>query len=354
MAKTLGELAAIVKGEVVGDGRVEISGVASLREAGPSDLSFLASDKYRSQVAESSAGGILVREAIDGLEKNFVLVADPHAALSRVLELFAVTYDEDASGKVHETACIDETANVDATATIHAHVTVRAGAQIGGGCVVHPGAVIGREVVVGRDVVIGANACIEDRCVLGDRVVLHSGVVIGADGFGYTVEKGAYRKIPQIGRVRLGNDVEIGANSTIDRGSIGDTILGDGVKVDSQVQIAHNCSIGAHSVFAAQVGLAGSTTIGNWCRFGGKAGTSGHITLGDNVSVGAKAGVIHDVDSNMHYSGFPAREHRKTVRAWGEAMRIGDLRRRVQELERRIEMLLEERVGATGEQAPRR
>lgn len=354
MAKRLDELAAIVNGEVVGDGSVEITGVASLSEARAGDLSFFADERYRPQLAETEAAGVLVREAVGDVAKNYIVVADPHAALGRVLALFEVTYDEDRTGLVHETAWIDATARVDASVTIHAHATVRAGAEIAAGCVIHPGAVIGRDVVVGRDAVIGANACIEDRCILGDRVALHSGVVIGADGFGYSVEKGVYHKIPQIGRVRIGNDVEIGANSTVDRGSIGDTIIGDGVKVDSQVQIAHNCTIGAHSVFAAHVGLAGSSTIGSWCRFGGKSGTSGHITVGDNVSVGAKSGVIHNVDSNQHYSGFPAREHRKTVRAWGETMRIGDLRRRVQELERQIKGLLEERVGATGEQAPPR
>lgn len=307
----LRELAGLLGGTLEGGSpEAEITGVNTLLNAKEGEASFLANMKYRGDVDSSRAGVILVGKdflSVSG-DKALIRVADPYIAFARLQRHFHPS--RQSSGVRHPSAAIDASAilasdvDVGANAVIGSGVTVEAGSIIGAGCVIEDGAVIGTNCL------LHSRSVVAHGCVLGNHVILQAGAVIGSDGFGYAWTGNEHMKIPQTGRVVLEDGVEIGANSCIDRGALGDTIIRQGVKLDNLIQIGHNVEVGAYSIMASQVGISGSTEIGAGCQIGGQVGMAGHLKVGDGVQLAAKSGVIGDLEAGGSYAGFPAIPHR--------------------------------------------
>lgn len=308
---SLGELAALVGAVVEGDARVTVRRVATIEEAAPDAITFLASPRLRETLATTQAGAVILSPKDAGLTALPRLVhANPYATYARVAAVLHPA-PRRASG-THATALVDPTAVVDASATIDAFARIGAKARVGPRVHVGPYCDVGDEVELGADVDLVARVTLYPRCALGPRTMVHAGAVIGADGFGNAEEAGRWIKIPQIGRVVIGADCEIGANTTIDRGAIGDTVIEDDVKLDNQIQVGHNCRIGAHTAIAGCVGIAGSCIIGRNVKIGGAAMIAGHLTIVDDVIVSAATGVFSSIDVPGVYTGtFPALPHRE-------------------------------------------
>jgi UDP-3-O-[3-hydroxymyristoyl] glucosamine N-acyltransferase len=343
-AYTLAELAARVGGRVEGDGGARIEGVAPLEDAGAADLSFLANPKYRRAFETTRAGAVVVgpgEAAAPG--RNLLRAPDPYLAFAKVSTLFHPP--PAAVPGVAPTAFVHPTARVDPSAEVMPFAYVGAGAAVGARSVLFPGVYLGPGAAVGSDCVLHANAAVREACRLGDRVVLQPGCVVGSDGFGYAFDaegEGAgprHYKVPQAGRALVEDDVELGANVCIDRGTLGDTLVGRGAKVDNLVQIAHNVAVGPLSILVAQVGVAGSTKLGSGVVVGGQAGIIGHLHIGDGVKLGAKSGVMSDVPAGETWSGTPARPHADWLREQGAQRRMPDLLKEVRRLRREIEAL---------------
>jgi len=299
----LSELAEQVGAALEGDGSVLVARVATLESAGPGAIAFLANPRYRSQLAGTKATAVIVSpEAAAGSPLPKLVSANPYATYARVATILH-TASPPAAG-AHPTAIVEGSARVDASATIGAHAVIGAGAVVGARARIGAGCVIGAETTIGDDVLLHANATIYDRCVVGARSIVHSGAVIGADGFGMAEEDGRWIKIPQIGRVIIGADCEIGANTTIDRGAIDDTVLEDDVKLDNQIQVGHNCRIGAHTAIAGCVGIAGSTRIGRNCKIGGAAMIAGHLSIADGVTLTGASAAMESIREPGVYTGI--------------------------------------------------
>ena len=280
----LGELAALLGGRVLGDGEVRISGIATLEHAQPGQISFLTNSKYRAQLAGTNASALILGESdARASELPRIIAQNPYAYFAKVSALLNPL--PEVKPGIHPGAVVAEGAQIAVTASIAATAVIGAGAVIGEHSVIGEGCCIGENVVIGRHVRLYPRVVIYHGCVIGDNLIAHSGVVIGSDGFGIAMDEDHWIKIPQIGRVVIGNDVEIGANTTIDRGALDDTVIEDGVKLDNQIQIAHNVRIGAHTAIAGCVGIAGSATIGKYCQIGGSAGILGHLTIADHVVI---------------------------------------------------------------------
>jgi UDP-3-O-[3-hydroxymyristoyl] glucosamine N-acyltransferase len=321
----------------VGDGTVEIRDIKGLDEAGEGDLSFLANPKYRRKIATTAASAILVSAPVEGTGRNFVVVKDPYAALARLLELF---YPEEREFRgVSPDACIGPGASVAEGATVYPGVYVGAGARVGRGTVLYPGVFIGHGASVGEDCILYPNVTVYRRCIIGSRVILHAGVVVGSDGFGFANPGVENRKVPQVGIVQIDDDVEIQANTTIDRGTLGKTWIQRGAKIDNLVQIAHNVVIGENSIVVAQVGISGSTRLGKRVIIGGQAGLVGHIRVGDNVMIAARAGIHKDIPASRIMSGAPAVPHTEWLRLNAHILRLPEMHRTIQELRKKIEEL---------------
>ncbi len=281
---TLQEIVQRLGGEVVGDASAAVSGVATLDEAGPDEISFLANPRYRAKLAATRAGAVILGPRDRDATAIARIVADnPYAYYARTVALFHPP--RTAVAGVHPSASIGAGAQVAASAEIGPLAVIGAGARVGDRAVIGAGTIIGDGTAIGADTLLHAHVTIYHDCVVGARCILHSGCVIGADGFGMAPEAGRWVKIPQVGRVVLGDDVEVGANTAIDRGALGDTVVEEGVKIDNLVQIAHNCRIGAHTAIAGCAGIAGSAVIGRHCVIGGGVGVVGHVTLADGVTV---------------------------------------------------------------------
>jgi UDP-3-O-[3-hydroxymyristoyl] glucosamine N-acyltransferase len=286
MAYTLADIAAQLGGQVLGDGNVRIAQVATLEKAQAQHISFLTNRKYQSQLATTQAGALILGAAdADASDKPRIISDNPYAYFARVSALLNPLPQPEVG--IHPAAHVDESAQIADTASIAATAVVEAGAVIGAHSVIGAGCYIGANVVIGEHVRLYPRVVVYHDCVIGDRLIAHSGAVIGADGFGIAMDEGRWLKIPQIGRVVIGHDVEIGANTTIDRGALDDTVIEEGVKLDNQIQIAHNVRIGAHTAIAGCVGIAGSATIGKYCRIGGSAGILGHLQIADHVEIAA-------------------------------------------------------------------
>ena len=313
---TSAEAAALVSGELVGDGAVRLTGVAGLDRATPSDLSFLTGGKYLDEFHASKAGAVLClaehRDAQPGPATRIV-VQDPHHAMLRVVrDLFP---EPPRPVGVDPSAHLGKGAVLGRDVYLGSYVVVGAGTRIGDRTVLMAGVVLGDHMTVGDDVTVYPQVVCYPHTVIGNRVLLHAGVRLGSDGFGYVSGKGGHDKIPHLGRVVLGDDIEIGANSTVDRGSIGDTTIGNGTKLDNLVHIGHNVRIGAHCLLMAGTMLAGSVTIEDWVIMAGQSGVVGHATVGRGARIGAKTGVTRDVAPGESVSGFPSRGHREHMRA---------------------------------------
>ena len=309
MRATVREIAALVGGQVVGDGEQLITGVGGLADAGPGDISFLANPKYVALLPETRATAVLVPSAQPGAPRLVqIVVADPSQAFAAVIAAYGPRAPSVAVG-IHPTAVIGDRAVVGAGASIGPYAVIAEGARVGSRSVIYPHAYVGSEASVGVDCTIYPHASVRERCRVGDRVILHSGVVIGSDGFGYATVQGVHHKIPQVGIVVVEDDVEVGANTAIDRARFGTTRIGKGTKIDNLVQIAHNVDIGAHCLIIAQVGIAGSTRLGHHVTLGGQCGVTGHVHIGDHSMVTAKSGISKDVPPKTIMRGSPAQEN---------------------------------------------
>jgi len=345
--KCLSELAASVGGEVVGDGEIEISGVASIEDAALGTITFIASPKYRHLLATTKATALIVpmegdmgEDTAQGL--NLLRVANPYLAFAKILAIFQpppARYDG-----VHPRAEVHEGAVVGDGVSIHPFAVVDEGASIGDRVVLYPGVYIGRNAVVEDDALLYPNVTVREGCRIGRRVIVHANSVIGSDGFGYARDGSSHYKIPQTGIVLLEEDVEIGAGVTIDRATLGETIIRRGTKVDNIVQIAHNVEIGEDSIIVAQVGISGSTKIGKGVTLAGQVGIAGHIEVGDGITVGAKAGVTGSLLEKGVFTGMPAIPHGQWLRVQGSLIKLPEMRKRLLKLERRLEEM-EKREG---------
>ena len=334
---TLADAARAAGGRVVGDGVASFRRISPLRDAGPEDLAFLADRRYASELPGCRGRALLVSEVLSALEDgpgDRLVVADPHAALVALLPLLHPAPVPRPG--VHPTAVIDPFASVAPTASIGPHVVVGAGAEIGDNARLGAHCVIGDGTVVGPDATLFPNVTLYAGVVLGARATVHSGTRIGVDGFGYVQSATGHLKIPQTGECVVEDDVEIGANCTIDRGSIGRTVVGAGSKLDNLVHVAHNVEIGPRSILVAQVGVSGSTRTGEGVSMGGQAGLIGHLKIGAGARIAAQAGVIGDVAPGQTVSGYPARDHRTYLKAMARLMQLPELAKRLQRLERRV------------------
>ena len=336
---TLQELAGRFGGEVLGEPATRVHQVATLENAATGTLAFLANPRYLPQLKATGASAVLLGVAMrDATPLPRIVCEDPYVYFARVSTL--LNPPRRAVAGVHATAVVDPSARVAPDAEIGARAVVGREAHIGAGAIVGPGCVLGDRVHIGLETRLHAHVTIYNDCVLGDRVVVHSGAVIGADGFGIAMDAGRWIKIPQIGRVVIGNDVEIGANTTIDRGAIDDTVIEEGVKLDNQIQIAHNVRIGAHTAIAACVGIAGSTRIGRHCRIGGAAGLAGHITIADGVEISGYTAVTKSIHQPGVYSGlYPFEANRDWRRNAIHLRHLAELAERLRSLEKRLAAL---------------
>ncbi|MFA6201610.1 MAG: UDP-3-O-(3-hydroxymyristoyl)glucosamine N-acyltransferase [Gallionella sp.] len=284
MAYTLAQIAQQLGGCLFGDGEVLIDQISTLERATAGQISFLTNSKYHAQLANTGASAVILGEAdADATDLPRIISENPYAYFARVSAL--LNPSTEIKPGVHPAAVVSEGAQIDPSACICATAVIGAGAVIGAHTLIGEGCSIGENVVIGCHVRLYPRVVIYHDCVIGDNLIAHSGVVIGSDGFGIAMDEGRWLKIPQIGRVVIGRDVEIGANTTIDRGALDDTVIEDGVKLDNQIQIAHNVRIGAHTAIAGCVGIAGSTTIGKYCQIGGSAGILGHLKIADRVVI---------------------------------------------------------------------
>ncbi|MEN6465459.1 MAG: UDP-3-O-(3-hydroxymyristoyl)glucosamine N-acyltransferase [Syntrophaceae bacterium] len=333
MGKTVKEIAEFLGGTFSGDGNAVIENVKGLDEAGRGDLSFISNPKYRKKIETTEAGAILVSPDIKS-GKTLIYVKDPYIALARVVGLFYKPEEHPAG--ISGGAFVAEGAEVAADAVLYPGVYVGAKAVIGKRVVLYPGVKIGPQAVIGNDSILYYNVSVYGRCLIGKRVIIHAGVVVGSDGFGFANPGRDNFKIPQVGIVQIDDDVEIGANTAIDRAALGKTWIQKGVKIDNLVQIAHNVVIGQNSIIVAQVGISGSTSLGRSVIIGGQSGLVGHISVGDAVMIGAQSGISEDVAPNQIVSGSPHMPHRQWLRTQAIVGRLPELYKKISLLEKQV------------------
>jgi UDP-3-O-[3-hydroxymyristoyl] glucosamine N-acyltransferase len=334
---TLAELAEIVQGEVVGDGALVIHGLASLEQAQPGELTFVAERKYAPLLADSRASAVLV-DGAEAVDRAAIRASNPSVAFFTLLDHFFPPQHPDWGIDKH--AVIAPEAQMGQHVRIGPYAVIGRGARLGNRVIVYPGTYVGEDCVIGDDCILYANVSLYARVHLGQQVVIHSGAVLGADGFGfYPQADGSYRKIPQVGRVVIGDGVEIGANTCIDRAMLGDTVIETGAKLDNLIQIGHNVAIGPHTVMAAQVGLSGSVRVGAQVRMGGQVGVAEHATIGDGAAIGAQSGILGEIEPGAIVQGAPAVPHTMFKRIHFYNLRLGELFQQVRQLKRRLEQL---------------
>ncbi|MEW5767903.1 MAG: UDP-3-O-(3-hydroxymyristoyl)glucosamine N-acyltransferase [bacterium] len=334
MSKSLGEIAAAVGGKVVGASDISILGVATIEDAKPGDIVFALNGKYLEAAFSSQASAVIVGQEVTKAPKPVIRTNNPRLAFAKVLELFAPVVR--IRPGVHPTAILGEGVNIGEGAAIGACVTVGDKVSIGNGVVIYPQSYVGDEVIIGAGSIIYPRVTLGQRVRLGQRVIIHSGAVIGSDGFGYLEVDGRHQKIPQNGTVVIHDDVEIGANVTIDRATTGATSIGRGTKIDNLVQIAHNVTIGEDCLVVAQTGISGSVKIGDHVTLAGQVGVAGHLSIGSGAVIAAKSGVTKDIEAHQYISGFPAKPHEEEKRIKAAIPRLPQLLKRVKELERKL------------------
>lgn len=338
--RTLRDLAALVGGQVFGDPETVIAGVADPRQAGPHDLVFLLDPNYAEAIGASAAAAVVVGQQAE-IPKPQLVVKNPRLAMARLMAVYDRTRPFPPG--IHPTAVVDPTAVIDPTAAVGPMVYVGALSHVGAECVLHPGVVIGREVRVGAGSVLYPRAVVYDDSVIGERVILHAGTVVGSDGYGFTPdEAGHHLKIPQLGNVVIGDDVETGANVAIDRGTFGSTVIGRGTKLDNLVHIGHNDRIGEDCLIVSQTGISGSVTVGDRVTLAGQVGVAGHLAIGSDTVVLARTGVTKDIPAKSMVSGFPARPHKEEMRRQAAVASIDRLRADMADLKRRLAALEQE------------
>jgi len=336
--KTLGELAAELDGKVVGDPGIVIRGVAGIREALPGDITFLANARYDAHLDETRASAVICSREPRDTTMPLIQVDNPYLAFQQTVRVFRPDADRQAPG-VHATAVIAEGVELGAGVSIGAWCVIEKGAVIGERAVIMAHGYVGAQARVGADTLLYPRVTVREECVLGARNIIHSGVVIGSDGFGFAFDKGRYHKVPQVGNVVVGDDVEIGANTTIDRATTDSTRIGDGTKIDNLVQIGHNVAIGKHCIVVAQVGISGSTRLDDYVTIGGQAGLAGHIHIAERAVLAAKSGVIRSVGVGEVVAGFPAMPHPLWKRVYALLQKLPQLFQRTKALEERMQKM---------------
>ena len=331
----LGQLARELGGQLTGPPEVIIRGAASLSEAGEDQIAFLANARYEKHMAATRAAAVIVAQDYAGAGRNLIRCQDPYFAYRQAMVLLY-------GFRAHPFRGIDPRAGIDPTAAIGADVaagpfvTVCAGASVGDGCVLYPGVFVGPRARLGRGCVLYPNVVVYDDCVLGERVTLHAGTVIGQDGFGYATHAGRHEKIPPVGWVEVGDDVEMGACCAVDRATMGPTVVGAGTKFSNLVTIGHGTRVGRHCLFVAQVGVAGSVMIGDYCALAGQVGVVGHISIGNMVRVGAQSGVAGDVPDKQEVFGSPALPLANARRVLMTTKRLPELRKQLKALQAEV------------------
>ena len=335
----LGELVRTFGGELIGGADVVISGVATLAGAGPNDIAFLSNAKYSSLLPDTRAGAVILGvQDQDATPLPRIITSNPYAYMAKVSAFFHPVARPEPG--IDSTAVVEATATIASDASIGPHAVIAKHASIGARVVIGAGCYVGADVEIGADTFLYPGVVIYAACKLGARGILHSGVVIGADGFGIAQEHGRWHKVPQVGRVVIGDDVEIGANTTVDRGALEDTVIEDGVKLDNQIQVAHNVRIGAHTAIAGCVGIAGSTTIGKHCMIGGAAMILGHLSIADGTTISTGTMVTKTIDEPGTYTAmWAAMPHREWLKGVAQLRRMDELTRRLRELEEKIQAL---------------
>ncbi|GJL77643.1 MAG: UDP-3-O-acylglucosamine N-acyltransferase [Nitrospinaceae bacterium] len=330
----LEKVAALVGGSLKGNGEIEISDARGIEDAGQGQVTFVAKKKFLRLLSESKASAVIVDREID-TDLPQIVVANPMLAFAKLLNVFHP--EPQPQPNIDSRAVMGENVKLGANVTIFPYVCIGDNVSIGEGAILHPGVVVGPDCSIGKSAVLHPNVTLYRKTTLGNRVILHAGVVIGADGFGYTLdEKGEHYKIPQIGQVVIEDDVEIGANTCIDRATLGATIVKRGTKIDNLVQIAHNCTIGEHSILVSQVGLAGSCTLGHHVVLAGQVGLADHVTIGDQAILTAQSGTFRDVESKDVQGGSPS----VPVNTWRKYVtllpKLPQLTRKIKDLEARL------------------
>lgn len=343
MPFTVAEIAQHVGGTVTGDSSVQITGFAAANQAGPGDLTFADQETYFAVAQAGPAAAILAPAGFTSATKPLILVKNPRVAVARLLPLFFPP--DQYAPAVHASAVIDSTASVDPTAYVGPNCVIGPRAKIGARSVLMGGNHIGRDAKVGADVRLYPNVVIYLGCQIGDRVIIHAGTVIGSDGYGYVLDEGRHRKILQIGNVIVGDDVEIGANTAIDRGALGSTVIGQGTKIDNLVHVAHNVTIGRHCIITGQVGFAGSTKMGDYCVVAAQSGIADHLTIGNQATIGAKSGVMRDIPDGGKVLGIPAQPDKMAKRQIIAGQQLPEIIRRMRELEKQVESLKAAQAG---------
>ena len=331
---TASEIAKYLQGEIVGDGNAVLNSFAPAESARPGDLTFAESESFFVRAEESAATAIIADQRFNSTKKILIHVPNARIAFAKALALFFPEPVRPAG--IHPLAVVAASAHIDPTAHIGPHCTVGERVKVGARSVLQSGNSVGDDSKLGEDVNLFPNVTVYPRTEIGSRVRIHAGTVIGSDGYGYVLDAGVHRKIPQIGNVIIYDDVEIGANVTVDRGALGPTVIGKGTKIDNLVQIAHNVQIGEHCLIIAQVGIAGSAKLGNYVVLAGQVGVGGQLKLGNQVTVGAQAGVMTDIPDGEKWLGAPAQPDRQFKRQVIAIQRLPDLLKRIADWERKL------------------
>ncbi len=334
MPFTTADIAKHLSGEVFGDGGAVLTGFATADQAKPGDLTFAENEEFFARAEASAATAIIADQRFSSTKKILIRVPNARIAFAKALALFFPEPVKPAG--IHPLSVVAASAQVDPTAHIGPHCTVGERVKIGARCVLQAGNFIGDDSTLADEVNLFPNVTIYPRTEIGKRVRIHAGTTIGSDGYGYVLDGGFHRKVPQIGNVIIRDDVEIGANVTIDRGALGATIIGKGTKIDNLVQIAHNVEIGEHCIVIAQVGIAGSSKLGNYVVLAGQAGIGGHLKIGNQATIGAQSGVMTDVPDKTTWLGSPAQPDREMKRIFIAMQRLPDLLKKIAEWERKL------------------
>ncbi len=342
LQKTLNEIASLVDGKVVGDGGVLITGVSGIKEAAEGDITFLANPKYSSLMDKTRAAAIITSADAQNTSKPVIVTENPSLAFAKIISMFMPDDAAHPQG-IDYTVVMGKNVTLGKDVALGPYVVIGDNVSIGDNTIIYAGCFIGHHTRIGSNALIYPHVSVRERVSIGNRVIIHSGTVIGSDGFGFATIKGSHHKIPQVGIVEIGDDVEIGANVTIDRARFNKTVIGRGTKIDNLVQIAHNVVIGENSLIVAQVGISGSTILGNNVTLAGQAGLVGHITVGDNAIVTAQSGVAKSVPADTMFSGTPARPFMTSQRVNASMQNlpklfeiVKDLKKRIEELETRL------------------
>jgi UDP-3-O-[3-hydroxymyristoyl] glucosamine N-acyltransferase len=334
MTLTTAEIAKLLAGEVLGDANATLTGFAAADAAKPGDLTFAETDAFFAAAEDSAATAIIAGSNASSTKKIVIRVANPRIAFAKALAVF-FPEPKFAAG-IHPSAVVAATAQIDPTAHIGPHCTIGERVKIGANVILQSGNFVGDDSALGDETNLFPNVTIYSRTQIGKRVRIHSGTVIGSDGFGYVFDSGFHRKVPQVGNVVIGDNVEIGSNSSVDRGALGSTVIGKGTKIDNLVQVAHNVEIGEHCILCAQVGIAGSAKVGNYVVMAGQVGIAGHLKIGNQVTIGSKAGVMHNIPDGEQWLGAPAQPDKQAKRVMIAMQRLPDLFKKIAAWEKKL------------------